>query len=247
LKIALITDLHVAINEKPYDVDTEFNFEHALSLIDPKVYNHLILAGDLCCKIGERETYDYIRSQLQDKGIPFSVIAGNHDCSKMIQLINPDDRGQDSEEYFYKKKIGGELFLFLDTNPGYMSENQFIWLENELNSTNNQRVFIIMHHPPIMADSLHMEPRYSFTQSDKFLHLLKNASSDIIDYYIFTGHYHIERFVKKENIHVFITPSCFVQIDPRSKEFKILSKRIAYRDISIYEHSMNTTVYYSET
>ena len=50
---------------------------------------------------------------------------------------------------------------------------------------------------------------------------------------IFTGHYHVEKAIRKKNILVHITPSCFFQIDMNSEAFRIDHYRIAFRLIEM--------------
>lgn len=244
-RIALITDLHISYEEKyPFGIDTINNFNKVIEAIDTKAYNHLIVAGDLCFRNVESKVYEKVFSTLNSIGIPFSIVPGNHDDSKdmakvfgLNTLVN---------EIYYRKIICGKVFLFLDTSRGEMSERQWDWFKQELMRFRNavSDIFIVMHHPPIYGDSLHMDIPYGFKQMDVFKSVIKEyANKNKI--YVFCGHYHLERYLSIENIHVFISPSLLVQIDPKSEKFNILTKRIAFREISFGPDGyFNTSVFY---
>lgn len=244
-RIALITDLHISLEEKyPFEIDTLYNFHKVINSIDNKVYCHIIVAGDLCFRKVDSEVYKRVFLTLNGTGIPFSVVPGNHDNSEaMAKVFGLNTR---VNEIYYKKIICGKEFLFLDTSRGEMSERQWDWFEQEImrfkNSDSN--IFIVMHHPPMYGDSPHMDNAFGFKQIDVFKKIIREYSNKN-KIYVFCGHYHIERYLSFENIHVFITPSLFVQIDPKSEKFNILTKRIAFREISFGQDGyLNTSVFY---
>lgn len=244
-RIALITDLHISYEEKyPFEIDTLYNFNKVIDSIDTKVYNHIIVAGDLCFRKVDSKVYEKVFSTLNCIGMPFSVVPGNHDDSEA--LANVFGLNTYDNEIYYRKTICGKEFLFLDTSRGEMSERQWEWFKQELMKFRNSisDIFIVMHHPPIYGDSLHMDIPYGFKQTDVFKNIIREYSNKN-KIYVFCGHYHIERYLSIENIHVFITPSLFVQIDPKSEKFNILSKRIGFREISFGPQGyFNTSVFY---
>ena len=61
---------------------------------------------------------------------------------------------------------------------------------------------------------------------------------------IFTGHYHVEKVIRKKNIVVHITPSCFFQIGQDSEEFQVDHFRIGLREINWDNGVMMNAVFY---
>ena len=61
---------------------------------------------------------------------------------------------------------------------------------------------------------------------------------------IFTGHYHVEKIIRKGNILVHITPSCFFQIGQESEEFQVDHYRIGLREIYWDNGVMMNAVHY---
>ncbi len=238
MTIIQITDLHLpGIGEKVDFTDTQRNF---LAVIDQiKKTEHvdmLVISGDLCYANPTQSVYDYVFSVLEETGYNFRIISGNHDSSIMYsqKII-----GKAVAEMYYES----DQVLFLDTAPGTMSDQQWLWLENILYDWQNDHVTIFMHHPPILASMPHLDNNYPFKEIDRFKELLSKFSKIRFD--VFTGHYHVERSIVYRNCHLFITPSCFVQIADDTAEFKIDHTIPAYRRIKYDdEGNLTTTLRY---
>ncbi|MBK8349221.1 MAG: metallophosphoesterase [Saprospiraceae bacterium] len=232
MKICLITDLHIdSVGESPLSVDTRNNFVSVLEKVKETPFDLLILAGDLCHKKGDQAIYNWIYQSLP-AGIPCNVIAGNHDDAVIMASVFNLQSSLEGTELFYSVVSDGTRLIFLDTSSGMMSDVQFQWLKNQIERSGDE-VYIFMHHPPLISYSYHMEPKYSFQQMEKFETLCQNFPDKVFN--IFTGHYHIERFVSKSNMRVFITPSTFVQIDPNQTDFRPYNTLIGYREINILD------------
>ena len=243
-RIALITDLHISLEEEiPYEIDTLRNFYQTIEKIDPNIYSHLIVAGDLCFRTPDSEVYERVKEVLDGLSMPYSIISGNHDNS--IMMADVFDMQIRDEELYYTKELCGHQFLFLDTSRALMSEGQWNWFEEQLTGLRDQKnIFIVMHHPPVLSDSLHMDIPYGFKQNNIFAQIIQKIVPDA-RINIFCGHYHIERYVCLQNLNVFITPSLYLQIDPKSEKLKILSKQISYREIALGPNGyMNTSVFH---
>lgn len=239
MKICLITDLHIDLfGERPNGLDTRWQFIRTIQKIKEKSYDLMIVAGDLCHKTGVKEIYDWIRLQLDETSIPYHVISGNHDASVLLADSFDLFKNLIEEELYYQQGYPDANIIFLDTSRGMMSDKQFIWLEEKIESL-SETVIICMHHPPLLAGCNHMEPTYMFTQMQRFEALcLKYPAKQ---FQIFCGHYHLERTIIKQNITVFITPSTFIQIDPDCFEFKKGGDYFGYREIYINEGKCNYT------
>ncbi len=230
-RIAFITDLHIGeAYELPRGIDTRLNFIYVLEQLKFRKPNFLIIGGDLCFMHPEVNIYLWIKEKLDKAGIPFFIIPGNHDNTEMIEKIFPGINLSINKELFFSKKFYYKNILFLDSFRGIFSDDQFNWLENQIHISQNKDIFLIMHHPPILSHSLHMDNAYAFQKSERFIKLCKKTPEK--NYFVFCGHYHIERFINLRNLNVFITPSLFVQIDPDQEKFvTFTSQGIGYREI----------------
>ena len=231
MKVCFITDLHIDIEGvMPNEIDSRAKFINVLTHVAGKSYDLMILGGDLCNQTGNEDIYRWIKKHLDAVGIPYAIIAGNHDTSAlMAQIFGMSLSVHDGELYYNIQHEGIGEIMYLDTAAGWMSDDQYIWLERKIKNHETDDVIICMHHPPLLAGSLLMEPRYFFQQSERFKALCSHFKSK--RFYIFCGHYHIARTVISDNIVLFITPSTFVQIDPDSEIFWKDGDRYGYRDI----------------
>lgn len=235
-----ITDLH--IDEPgvfPLGIDTRTRFLLTLQHIAKKNYDFLVLGGDLCNKTGNGEIYAWIKAHLDACGLPYYIIAGNHDTSSIMAHAFEQSHRLQGDEVFYKETIQDFTFHFLDTGRGTISEVQYEWFESCLVDSATEEVLVCMHHPPVLSGSKHMEPKYFFQDSLKFEALCHKFQHK--RFKIFCGHYHMERTVWKSNMEVFITPSTFVQIDPDFMAFRKGNDLFGYREIYLKDGALTGT------
>jgi len=230
-RIAFITDLHIEEeSDLPRGIDTRKNFVGVLEELKIRKPSLIIIGGDLCFMNPEVSIYIWIKEKLNSTGIPFFIIPGNHDHTEMMEKIFPEINLSKSKEIFFSKRFLYKNILFLDSSRGELSDVQFIWLENQIQTSKNKDVFLVIHHPPIQSHSLHMDKAYAFQQMERFIRICESTPEK--NYFVFSGHYNIERYIKLGNINVFITPSLFVQIDPDQQIFVPFSHQgIGYREI----------------
>ena len=229
-RIAFVTDLHID-NDSTHTlgINTQKNFEATLKYIKSREYNSVVLGGDLCNKMGESFIYAYVKEKMEELGLPYFYIAGNHDDSQLLaNVMDHTDRLVGDELYFKNNTPQGSMF-FLDTSKGIMSETQWNWLMKEIESVDESFVTLFMHHPPIKAYSKHMEPRYQFKEFEKFEQLTKHFKNLVFS--IFTGHYHMEKTIIKDNIRLFVSPSTYIQIDPDFDSFQPVFTGPMFREI----------------
>ena len=222
VRLAFITDQHISLGvDNALGVDTKARFLGLLDLIREKKYNGIILGGDLCYMHGDIPSYEWIYESLQPLQIPVCVIPGNHDDPAMIACVFPCLSLNEEKELFYQMSWGDIEMIFLDTTKGFMLEKQYEWLEKKVTATNSADIWICMHHPPVLTGSRHMDGKYAFQQIEKFSQFCSAHPSKT--FHIFSGHCHLERTITKSNMHVYITPSSYVNIDPDFEEFMPLS------------------------
>ena len=161
MRLLQITDLHLGQEgEYTYGIDVRKNFLSILEHIKEREPDHLIISGDLCYLNGERPTYEWIKPLLEETGIPFSIISGNHDDPASLAEVFGLNGALHNGELYYEQKIGAQKCLFLDTTTGLISDHQMDWLNDQL-SLCNGRAIVFMHHPPVLMGVPFMDENHS--------------------------------------------------------------------------------------
>lgn len=239
MKIAFITDLHIDVNGVyPLGLDTRTQFIQTLDHASAQGYEVLVLGGDLCHKTGNKEIYQWVRAEALGRFATVWPIPGNHDDPEMMAEEFGLESSLQEAELYYSRRFGDVEFIFLDTSSASMSEPQWQWLSQKIDAQ-DEDVFIIMHHPPVLAGSMHMEPKYQFAQTDRAAAIFKKYGAK--RFHIFCGHYHLERTVVRDNVHIYISPSTFVQIHPGHTDFVKGNDYYSYREIILRERGFYFT------
>lgn len=241
MRIAISTDFHIGReDEDAKGVDVRGNFLRLLSRIDLLRPDQLVLLGDFCLREPDESVYRWVREQLDRIGIPYDFISGNHDDPQLLaRTFQREDLLQDGG-LVYHRDWEGRPVLFLDTTPGIVSPYQLSWLADQLSSLNKD-VIIFMHHPPFLARVPYMDSRYPLLNREPLEQLFFRFPHRI---QVFSGHYHIEKTISCRNVDVFITPSCYFQIDQHSEDFKVDHHRIAIRILDLTREGIWQTVEY---
>lgn len=218
LRLAYITDQHISLEvENSLGIDTKTRFLDLLNIIILKRYDGIILGGDLGYTKGDLSTYLWFCEKLQVLQLPVCITPGNHDNPGLIAKLFPDLPLNTESEMYYQRSWGDINMIFLDTSKGFMLQKQYTWLENLVSASPEKNVWICMHHPPVITGSMHMDGKYAFQQIEKFGRFC--ADYPLKKFHVFSGHCHLERTIVKDNIHVYITPSTYVNIDPDFEVF----------------------------
>ncbi|MEZ4883785.1 MAG: metallophosphoesterase [Chitinophagales bacterium] len=233
ISIAQITDLHIANEgEKPNGIDVRSNFLKILEKVKQASVDYIVVSGDFCLHIGVLEIYEWIKLQLDAVGIPYFVMSGNHDNPAMLASVFEVEDFLQKDELFYSHEIEsfGKL-IFLDSTNGLVSSQQLSFLISCCKNENKSNLLFI-HHPPILADVLHMDKNYSLQNIEEVHSAIEACMSK--PQAIFCGHYHCSRAITLPflNTTVFITPSSsYFQLNPDAVNFEIESKIPAWRNI----------------
>lgn len=226
MNIALITDLHIGeADEKPHDVNVRHNLQIVLKELTYRRPDYLIVCGDLCFKGSTPEIYRWVKSELDKTGIPYSVLAGNHDQSSMLARSFDVEPLLKNRWLYYRNDMGKIPVLCLDTSAGIIEAEQLKWISKQLRGSRPYTV-IFMHHPLLSTNVPFMEFNHGLRNTKKLIKLLVKHKKPV---HLFCGHYHIERSVQFKNISQHITPSCFYQIMPDQEEFEVDHYNIAFR------------------
>ncbi|MEM1319522.1 MAG: metallophosphoesterase [Bacteroidota bacterium] len=241
MKIIQITDLHIELKEEaPFGIDVIKNFQDILHTVQELKPDHLVVSGDLCYREGEEAIYRWCKKHLDQCGIPYDVIAGNHDDSTLMAKTFALEHLLNDGELYFTKKIGKYPIIFLDTALRQHSDNQLKWLRRQLHQA-NQEVVIFMHHPPIHSSVPFMDNNHALKDMDAVQAIFFEHPHPVN---VFCGHYHVEKTVRLRNIMLQITPSCFFQIDHYEENFKVDHHRIALREIIIEQQQLLSRVHY---
>ncbi len=231
MRLVHITDMHIgAEGEFTRDVDVRGNFSAVLQMAMAFHPDGFVLGGDLCFSSGRAEVYQWIREQMEETGLPYDLIPGNHDdTAVMAQTFERSHLLLPNGDMAYAKNTDEALFMFLDTASGVLSEAQAEWLRQNLSASAGLPV-IFMHHPPAPVGMPYMDTHYPLQNPERFAAAVEASSAPV---QVFCGHYHIEKSLHLGKIHIHITPSTFFQIDPCSFDFAVDHYRPAFRVIDL--------------
>lgn len=236
MRILQITDIHI---NKLFELTNQVNVIENFSAILESGMEYrpdlVVLTGDLGHNDLQINVYQWIKEQLQSRGVPYRVIGGNHDDASMMADVFGDVQGT---KLYFTDRVENFKFLFLDTIDGKVDDEQLEWLKEEIKE---DITAIFMHYPPFLSGIPHMDTKYAMQQRTYFLDVLLGVNQR---FRIFTGHYHTERVIEYENVSVYITPSTFVQISDKTLEFTPDHFKPAYRMLDWDDGTFKTWVRY---
>ncbi len=240
VRIAHITDLHIASKDENAGVDVRKNFLSIIESIREHIneIDHIVITGDLCFTEGSAEVYTWIRKQIESLQVSFSVIPGNHDNILMMkELFNMPQSYLKEDGLYYKKDIGFGEANFMDTSQHKVTEYQLEWLDHQLAESNKPKL-LFMHHPPVKAGITYMDRNHALQNIDDLNEILVKNEEHV---QVFCGHYHTEKELTEGNISVYITPSNYCQIDQVKDEFTIDHYRFGWRMITWRKNKIATS------
>jgi Icc protein len=241
MRLIQITDLHIPLPEQEsHGVDVRKNFQSVLEKVHQFGADGLVLSGDLSFDIGRKEIYEWIKRELQVFDTPLFFLSGNHDNPRMLAEVMEIEHLLEEEELYYRVELGGKSFLMLDTSPARMSDQQFAWLDRQLEGAVGP-VWVFMHHPPLAAGVPFMDERHPFHQQSRFQKLIEQHQ---VQAHIFTGHYHVDKVVQQAGMTVYITPSTYFQINQEQEDFAVDHYRIGFRVLDWEGPVFRTYVHY---
>ena len=237
-----LTDLHIGQpGEDTRGIDVRSQFLRVLERVRVLSPDAIILSGDLCYMEGDASIYAWIADQIRPLGVPVYPISGNHDDPKLLAGAFGIPDKITGKELFYEEALAGQPALFLDTTPGFLSDDQYEWLDDRLAAYAGQPLLVFMHHPPCHGGVVHMDTHYPLTDRERFQEALFRHEAPVD---IFCGHYHIERSIRLHHLTIHISPSTFFQIDMHEEAFAVDHTRPGFRDIWLERGYLATAVHY---
>ena len=241
MRIVQITDLHIAsATSSTQGVDVRHNFLNILGEVKFAETDHLVVTGDFCYQDGDALIYEWIKERLDKLDIPYDIIPGNHDDASIMAQVFDRTHLLNKEEFYFAKKLGKWICLFLDSSKGYHSDEQLKWLKRQLHQANDA-VIIFMHHPPVKVGIPYMDNNHALQDIEEVQAILLAHPHHI---QIYTGHYHVEKTIQIGNVCIQVTPSCFFQMDQTEVKFKVDHYQIAMRVIDTSNQVIASTVRY---
>lgn len=237
MRVVQISDIHIDQPDiQPYEIDVRTNFVKCLSEVVGLNPDWIVVTGDLCNRGGISETYSWIKEQLDRCGIPYEVIPGNHDDTRVLMNVFYPD--MDQAELYFSRIWEGQEMLFLDTRPAKMSEEQWNWLDEKLSVGPSVR-HIFIHHPPSLMAVGYMDKNHAFQedQRSRFLSLVQKYERR---YYIHCGHYHCDKIKLDGNMIISICPTTFFQLKSDPMDFELDHKLPGYKVIDIEGEQVST-------
>lgn len=218
LRIVQMTDLHLLgdAHARYRGLDTRQHFLDALALTRRLAPDLLILTGDLA-QDEATATYAWLHAQLQQSGLEWVWLPGNHD--------DPDKMQAFAEPVFHRTYAHWQLLGLSSHQPGqvegWLDEQQLQRLQQALQQP--QPLLVALHHPPIKVNSRWMDA-IGLQNADAFWQLVDNPSHQAPLKLLLCGHVHQPLRVRQQQTLVLTTPATAAQFTPFSDDFSINDK-----------------------
>lgn len=221
LRIAQISDAHFS----SFEENTSYKFlKKSGELLDDVIfqintsgpYDFVMFTGDLINKPQTDELKKFTH-HAQNLIYPWYAIDGNHDISidgpltkqKFIEILAEcnDNMNQKNIYYAFTPKKGYRV-ICLDsiidykiTTNGEISNEQFMWLKEELDS-HSQDIIVVCTHVPIIEPFT--SPNHKMVNEYEVRKLLKSHKNPVV---VLQGHYHATKIKQDGNLFVVACPS----------------------------------------
>ena len=221
LRVAQVSDAHFS----SFEENTSYKFlKKSAELLDDVIfqintsgpYDFVMFTGDLVNKPKVSELEKFI-SHANNLVYPWYAIDGNHDISidgpltkrKFLETLaaNNDNMQQENIYYSFTPKKGFRV-ICLDsiidyklTSNGEISNEEFMWLTQELEKHVKDTVIVCSHVPIIEPFS---SPNHKMQNEYEVRKLLKTHKNPLI---VLQGHYHTTKIIQDDNMLVVACPS----------------------------------------
>ena len=221
LRIAQVSDAHFS----SFEENTSYKFlKKSGEILDDVIfqintsgpYDFVMFTGDLVNKPKVTELEKFI-SHANNLIFPWYAIDGNHDISidgpltksKFLSTLaaNNDNMQQENIYYAFTPKKGFRV-ICLDsiidyklTSNGEISNEEFLWLSQELEKHAKDTIIVCTHVPIIEPFS---SPNHKMINEYEVRKLLKSHKNPVI---VLQGHYHTTKLIKDDNMLVIACPS----------------------------------------
>lgn len=221
IKFAQISDIHYSTvrEDNGYKLlaKTKQLLEDAISQINnEKNINFVMLTGDVIDR-PTKQSINGVMEILKTFDYPWYYVIGNHDTTTsgfltkkaLTQIIKENNPNQqfDTTYFSFKPKMGYRVIVMdgaknkgISSN-GIIPQEQLNWLDNVLSKSKNEVVLIFIHFPLLPPFE---SPHHEILNAKEFNSILNKYEMPIA---IFSGHYHMTKITKYDNILHVSTPS----------------------------------------
>jgi len=150
MRIVQLSDLHLRPQALYSGIDPWSALAGALSRARSFAPDLLLLSGDLADD-GEAATYRRLLEALEENGLPYAVLPGNHDQRQPLRDVFSRQAWSHPELASQRADLGNISLLLLDSvipgeEGGEVRQQHIDWLESHCPS--GRRVALVLHHPP---------------------------------------------------------------------------------------------------
>ena len=194
MKVIQITDIHFVQDKQPLHGLNPY--ERLTSCIADINTNHsdaelCVITGDLVHK-GSIEAYESLRDCLSTLSVPYHFIIGNHDNRENIKEIFSNTVCDENGFIQSVVDTAAGRFILLDTveqgcNWGSYCEKRRTWLQTQLETSGDCRIYMFMHHPPFDIGLPCLDRIRLINDTDDFYRIIKPHKNI---QHIFLGHAH---------------------------------------------------------
>lgn len=150
-----------------------------------------LLGGDLVNEGNSNEEWELFFNAASPvfKNIPLIPAAGNHDDTPLFwnSFALPENGPEGFKEEFYSFDYGNCHIAVLNSNKMGASASHYnvvkSWLQNDLESSNQQWKFLVFHYPPYPV----VDDGHSYNLQQNWVPLFDQCGVDIV----FVGHQHV--------------------------------------------------------
>lgn len=244
--IAHISDTHLLGGSRKLfsAIDVNRNLDQILERLrtGDQSIDALVFTGDLA-DIAEPEAYRWIRSRVEpvaeELGAELVWVMGNHDERNVYSRELFDDESDAVQDRVYD--ISGLRIISLDTTvPGYhhgaITDEQLLWLTEELSTPAAKGTILAMHHPPLEAHNPFVR-LIGLDERDRLAVVI--AGTDVRT--ILAGHLHYSTFGQFAGIPVGVASATCYTVDMGADRAFLLSAVDGAQSINlvhVYDHDV---------
>lgn len=245
--IAQLSDLHLS-NQASFE-----QFLQVLHLAMTHTPDLLLLTGDLV-NDGKKEHYDWLFDTLDQTGIPFLCMAGNHDVTveighelpfeqRSFLAILADDRLPPCQQLMIQMPHATWQILTVNSAVcgqiyGELSADGLWFLQQHLQ--NATPTLIAMHHHPHPVHSAWID-EYMLQNHADFWQLASNFNNI---HAIICGHVHQAHTINTHNHSLLTCPATSRQFLPNHDDFAIDEQPAGFRLVALHnDHTLDTWVH----
>ncbi|MDR7152852.1 3',5'-cyclic AMP phosphodiesterase CpdA [Hydrogenophaga palleronii] len=193
-KLIWLTDLHLVEpgREWPQGIDPLQRLRNCLSEVRQRHgdADRIVVSGDVA-QLKNPGAYSLLRDELDQTGIAYRVMAGNHDDRRALLSIFPDLCGAGPFVHGFDELSDAQI-VYLDTvadngkHHGELCESRLDWIEKAFSSSDERPLLAFLHHPPADIGVAALD-RLKLINADALLPLVQARKHPT---FLFAGHVH---------------------------------------------------------